>query len=446
MKRWGSGVVIGMSAWLLSVMPAVAQNTDTDANVPTNAAGASKAAAKTLYNSPACQISSAWCVGSRAPTPATPNKPQKADYLDNELLLLYSSDQASDAADEVVQRYKLREKRTDELATLKTKMVTVATNGQDPVKLRQTINTQEKKIQANLSSLYYSTAVTARNGMIGDYPLALTGVPLAQQLTKGQGIKIGMVDTPIDILHRSLDNSHVMRVELSPAGDKLNQAHGTEIAGVLISQNPRIGIAPEASLYAVSAFGSETGKPLNRVSTAAMVARAIDQCIKEKVDILNLSFAGAEDKLVTDMLQKALDQGIVVVASAGNGGPDAKPAYPAAMNGVIAVTAVDQKEKLFSSANRGNYIDLAAPGVDILTTSPAGAFNVVSGTSVATAHVSGVIALLMSLNRGGFNPKVLEQTATDLGAPGRDNEYGYGLLNVKSALQAVGAAVPAATP
>ena len=380
MKQWGQSFASGLSVLFLATSAATAQSSNTEQSRVVRGAGSSKASAETSYNSPACQISSAWCVGSRAKAQVAPNKPQKPEYLENELLLLYDNTQPQHLADEVVQRYRLREKRTDELASLKTKMITATTNGQDPVKLRQAINAQEKNVQANLSNLYYSTTInTKTTSMVGDYPLALTGVPLAHQLTKGEGVKIGMIDTPIDILHRSLDNSHVMRVELTPAGNKQNQEHGTEIAGVLISQNPRIGVAPEASLYAVSAFGAEPGQPASRVSTAAMVARAIDQCIKEKVDILNLSFAGAEDKLVSDMLRKAMDQGIIVVASAGNGGPDAKPAYPAAMDGVIAVTAVDQKEKVFRAANRGSYIDLAAPGVDILTTSPAGAFNVVSG-------------------------------------------------------------------
>ncbi len=140
-------------------------------------------------------------------------------------------------------------------------------------------------------------------------------------------------------------------------------------------------------------------------------------------------------RLVDKLVQAAIQKGIIVVASAGNGGPGAQPAYPAALPGVIAVTAVDKGESMFSRANRGDYIDLAAPGVGILTTAPRGAFHVSSGTSLATAHVTGVIALLKSLNPG-FNPESLNHTATDLGNPGRDSDYGYGLINTVRALGA----------
>lgn len=247
-----------------------------------------------------------------------------------------------------------------------------------------------------------------------------------------------MVDTPIDILHSSLNNSRVQRIELIPAGDRLNQKHGTAIAGVLISQNPRIGIAPEASLYAVSAFSTDSKNANDRTSTAGLIAKAIDFCIQERVDILNLSFTGNSDNLVGRMVEKALSAGIIVVASAGNGGPKADPAYPAAWDGVLAVTAIDEKESIFGRANRGDYIDLSAPGVNIFTTSPAGTFDMATGTSMATAHVSGIIALLLSLDRSGITTELLTKTAIDLGVAGRDNDYGYGLVNIERVLQALG--------
>ena len=107
--------------------------------------------------------------------------------------------------------------------------------------------------------------------------------------------------------------------------------------------------------------------------------------MREGVQVLNLSFAGGADPIVDKLVQAAIQKGIIVVASAGNGGPGAQPAYPAALPGVIAVTAVDKGESVFKRANRGDYIDLSAPGVGILTTAPRGAYQVSSGTSLATA-------------------------------------------------------------
>lgn len=383
---------------------------------------------KTSYDSPACHVSSAWCVGN------APNT--NRDYRNNELLLLYDAKQSASFVEEILQRYRLTQRRSDELSSIRTKMLTVVTNGQDPKSLVTTINKQEKKVEANLSNLFFTAALTPATSSLG-YPLDLTGIAQAQQFTKGAGVKIGMIDTPIDILHRSLDNSKVRRVELISAGNAANQKHGTAIAGVLIGQNPRIGIAPEASLYAVSAFSSDPQNPNDRSSTAGLVAKAIDLCIEEKVDILNLSFAGKSDPLVKKLIQKAVNNNIIVVSSAGNGGPKAEPAYPAAFDNVLAVTAVDEQESIFGRANRGSYIDLAAPGVNIFTTSPAGTFDLATGTSMATAHVTGLIALLLSLNKQGVTPSLLEQTAIDLGTQGRDNDYGYGLVNVNRALAAL---------
>ena len=246
-----------------------------------------------------------------------------------------------------------------------------------------------------------------------------------------------MIDTPIDIDHESL-RSAIDRVDLVPPGDERNRLHGTEVAGIMISRNPRIGIAPEAKLVAVSAFSTSPQNPDERRSNSGLVARALEIVMKKGVNVLNLSFAGKPDPVVDQLVQAAVQRGITVVASAGNNGPGAPPAYPAALPGVIAVTAVDKGERLFSGANRGEYIELAAPGVGILTTAPRGAFHVSSGTSLATAHVSGAIALLKSLNPG-FTPDVFNRTAIDLGTPGRDNDYGYGLININRAMGIIGA-------
>lgn len=369
--------------------------------------------------------------------------PKRSDYAKDEMLLLYDNDKPANFADDLMQHYRLSLKDATNLRSVETTMLTVATHGQDPLDLAATINQEQDDVDAAESNLYYTAAldsVPVTKAVAAAYPFNMTDLQVAQQYTQGRGVRIGMIDTPIDIHNPLLNSDKIQRVELTHHGDYRNMQHGTEVASIIVSKDERIGIAPEASLLAIGAFKA-TKKPGVRQSTSSLVAKALELAIHEKVDILNLSFAGGQDKVVDKLIQKAIDQGIIVVASAGNGGPKAKPAYPAALQKVLAVTAVDKREKLFGKANRGRYIDLSAPGVSILTAAPGGSYNVSSGTSLASAHVTGFLALMMSLNKQGQRPMasdrlvtLLNETAVDLGDKGWDQQYGHGLVNAKRAM------------
>ncbi len=376
-------------------------------------------------STPSCQISETICV----PT----FKFRPIDYAKDEMLLTYDSDKPSEIAEQVLKKYHLRAKRSDDLTAIKTTMITAATNGQDPFDLVTNIKKQEKEVDASTNN-FFSVAVDESKTVESIYPLNMTGIPTARVRTGGKGIVIGMIDTPVDLDYKDSLQASIERIDLVPQGSTDNRLHGTEVAGVIVSNNPRIGIAPEAKLVAISAFALNTTNPAERLSSSSVVAHALEIAMKQPLDILNLSFAGPSDPIVDKLVTAAVQKGIVVVAAAGNGGPQAQPAYPAALPGVIAVTAVDKAETIFPQANRGDYIDIAAPGVGILTTAPGGAFRVSSGTSLATAHVSGLIALLMSVNKAKFSPQVLYDTAINLGPPGRDNDYGYGLISAEGAL------------
>ncbi|MEB4593507.1 S8 family serine peptidase [Candidatus Thiothrix sp. Deng01] len=378
----------------------------------------------TAEDSGACQINENICVATYQFRPV--------NYEKDEMLITYNSQKPSEIADAVLKKYKLRAKRSDNLDSINTTMITAATNGQDPYDVVKAIKHNEKEVDANTSNFFTTAAI--QTGGMPIWPLGLTGVGAARQRTAGGGVIIGMIDTPIDIDHAAL-HSTIDRIDLVPQGDALNRLHGTEVAGILISRNSLIGIAPDALLVAISAFSTNPNNPDERRSNSGLIAKALEIAMQKNVQVLNLSFEGHSDPLVDRMVEAAVQKGIVVVASAGNGGPGAQPAYPAALPGVIAVTAVDQTENVFSRANRGDYIDLAAPGVSVLTTAPRDSFRTASGTSMAAAHVSGLIALMKSLNPA-FNPEWLNFTATDLGQPGRDSDYGYGLINAERVLSA----------
>jgi len=137
------------------------------------------------------------------------------------------------------------------------------------------------------------------------------------------------------------------------------------------------------------------------------------------------------------------------VAAAGNSGPTSPPRYPAAFDGVIAVTAIDVDNKLFAGANRGRYVAVAAPGVDVLVPAPKDAYQLTTGTSVAAAEVSGVVALMLERN-SKLKPaevrKILTSTAMRLGTATRDDNFGFGLVDPLRALQAAGPKISSVAP
>lgn len=180
-------------------------------------------------------------------------------------------------------------------------------------------------------------------------------------------------------------------------------------------------------------------------------AREVERAVTEGARVINLSFAGPQDPMLQQSLKSAREKGVVLIAAAGNAGPKSAPLYPAADPSVIAVTATDSEDQVYKGANRGKYIAVAAPGVDILVPAPERNYELSTGTSVAAAHVSGVAALLLARNPS-LNPDNVRQILTDsarsMGPKGLD-EYGAGLTDAYKAVLSLdpsGAALaPAAT-
>ena len=172
---------------------------------------------------------------------------------------------------------------------------------------------------------------------------------------------------------------------------------------------------------------------------AGDILKGIDAALGKGVRLFNLSFAGPRDPSVEQIIRIAEGKGAIFIAAAGNGGPGAPAAYPAAYDTVIAVTAVDSGDKIYDRANRGDYIAFAAPGVDILAAAPKRAYGLSSGTSLAAAHVSGIVALIAERKpdfRTADIRKLLKDSARRSdGAATAD--VGAGIVDAASALEAL---------
>jgi subtilisin family serine protease len=200
----------------------------------------------------------------------------------------------------------------------------------------------------------------------------------------GDNVRIGAVDGAVDLSHPALEGQRIVyRSFHNPALEPARQDHGTAVAAMLVGKKAWGGLLPAAELKAANIFEkSSSGK----VSANAFgLLKAVDWLVSERVHVINLSVAGGTNKIMDKVLRKALRKGVVVAAAAGNGGRSAAPAYPAAYKFVLAVTAVNVKRVVYAQANRGSYVDFAAPGVDIWTAVPGGGKRQ-SGTSFRSGN------------------------------------------------------------
>lgn len=264
----------------------------------------------------------------------------------------------------------------------------------------------------------------------------------ARKFAQGRNIRVGLIDSGVDMEHPEIRGSVLGYLDAID-GLATPHAHGTSMATAIVAHGELQGIAPAALLIVARAFGGPQAASANGKSF--QILTALEWIVQQRAKVVNLSFAGPQDRLLSKALAGAKERGVITVAAAGNGGARSAPLYPGADPSVIAVTATDAEDKVFSDANRGAYVAIAAPGVDVLTAEPGGRYAFTSGTSIAAAHVTALVALLLEkqpeLDTDSAR-RVLAESATDLGSRGRDPVYGAGRIDPPTALARV---LPVAT-
>jgi hypothetical protein len=244
-------------------------------------------------------------------------------------------------------------------------------------------------------------------------------------------LRIGMIDSLVDASHPALDGAHIQSRSFAPEGARLPSFHGTAIASIIAGNGAGYrGIAPRSEMYAAAVF--EQDERRGEIASTVSLVRALDWLLSSGVDVINISLAGPPNRLLEAALERASERDVLILAAAGNGGPVAEPMYPAAYKSVVAVTAVDARGQVFRLANRGDYLDLAAPGVGMLHARSGGGYASSSGTSFAVPFAATAVARLRQLQPAANALELLFRSAQDLGPPGRDNIYGYGLLRPAS--------------
>ena len=261
-------------------------------------------------------------------------------------------------------------------------------------------------------------------------------------ISTGDPVKVGVIDTGIDLKHPDLQANikggyNAINPLKSPNDDN---GHGTHVAGIIAALNNSIGVVgvgPNIDLYAIKVLNA------NGSGYLSDVIEGLDWAITNKMQVVNMSLGTSQDvQSFHDAIVRTYNAGITIVAAAGNSGGSVS--YPAAYPEVIAVSATDQNNQIASFSSRGPEVDLAAPGVSIYSTYKGQSYATLSGTSMAAPHVSGAAALIIDTKKCDLNldgvctpaevQQRLEQTAIDLGDPGKDNLYGSGLVNVYNTL------------
>lgn len=219
------------------------------------------------------------------------------------------------------------------------------------------------------------------------------GIPAAQRLASGRGIRVAVIDTGADLSHPDLRGRVLLArdfVGADPAGFSRDR-HGTAVAGIIaaVANNGVgiVGVAPAAEILALKACWEERDRPGARCSTLTL-AEAIAFAVEQRAAVINLSLAGPRDALLERLIARALAAGVVIVAADAETGNPAG-SFPASVTGVIAVSNADLEARPQARAT------VAAPGRDVLTLAPRGTYDFVSGSSMASAIVSGVAALVL---------------------------------------------------
>jgi subtilisin family serine protease len=237
-----------------------------------------------------------------------------------------------------------------------------------------------------------------------------------------------MIDAGVEDDHPALRDADItIKTTTQVRGKAKPTAHGTAVASLLVGEDRDFhGALPGAKLYAADAFaGSPTG------GSAGDIARAIAWLVDEDVPVINISITGPKNALLEAAVRAALERGHVIVAAVGNDGPAAPVKYPAAYDGVIAVTAVDERGRIQLDANRGPAVAFAAPGVNVRAAQLADEYATITGTSFASPIVAARFAELMpqaSTERAAVARETLIAAARSQTNEKRSIVYGYGVL------------------
>ena len=240
--------------------------------------------------------------------------------------------------------------------------------------------------------------------------------------------RIGLLDTGVDVTHPVFRESVIHA--WGCGNHAVPAAHGTAVASLLIGNGGVFhGVHPDAELYAADVYcGRPTGGAVD-----ALVA-AFGWLVQERVPVINVSLVGPRNLMLERVIGSLIAGGYIIVAAVGNDGPAAPPLYPASYQNVVGVTAVDAHHRVLIEAARGPQVMFASPGADLAAAGSDHSYAAVRGTSFAAPFVAALLAAGLAVPNSADAAAAIDalaKSAVDLGPPGRDLTYGFGLVGAE---------------
>ena len=379
---------------------------------------------------------------------------EAAPHAAGELLVVYESGVDTPEAEELPEE--TEGEIEEEIPEIETQVIEFPEVKAEPTESQREQLLQDKKrelekdpgVESVSYNYIYEAAYTPNDVRFGgQYGLQKIRAPLAWNKARGNSVDIAIVDSGISNKHPDLrrkisaeaDCINDSKTDLScvegPGEAKDDNGHGTKVSGVAAaSTNNREGIAgtcPGCKLLVAKSLDA------NLIGTASDIAGGIIWATDEGAEVINLSLAAenADAAPVRRAINQARRSGAVVVASAGNYGKNSETVYPAAYGNVVAVAASDKNNRRVNDSSTGDWVDVVAPGMNVLSTNLSGGYGRDTGTSYASPFVAGVAGLLATQGRSpnGIQNRI-NRTAVDLGPRGKDDEYGRGLVDSAAAV------------
>ena len=246
-------------------------------------------------------------------------------------------------------------------------------------------------------------------------------------------LRIGIVDSAVDKTHRAFAGANINAKSFLADNLTSPSLHGSAVASLLVGKTDKlIPLLPKAELYSAEVFYRQSD--FSQGATLSAMIQALNWLLEHKVEVVNMSLAGPDNRILERVINAATNNGAFIVAAAGNEGPSAATVYPAGYNNVIAVSAINKKRQPYRWSNRGDYIDYSALGVNVLSAQPQQSLGKESGTSMAAPVVSAALACILAqqtihntFNRGSVLQSLSDQ-AVDLGPKGSDPIFGKGAI------------------